>query len=86
MLRVLLIVALAVSLIALFLLCLGVVLKIEVLIIVAMFVLMLDIFLNVLALVIRPEENYSQFIERATAGTPLARPVLPAANLPRPRR
>ncbi|DBA13320.1 TPA_asm: ORFX protein [Primula vulgaris waikavirus] len=84
MLRVLLVISLAVNLLALFLICLGIVLKIEIIIIVGIFVIMLSIFLNVLALVTRPEESFSQFAERASTGTPLANIARPRANLPRP--
>uniref|UniRef100_A0AAT9JJ87 Small hydrophobic protein n=1 Tax=Asian lily-of-the-valley waikavirus TaxID=3115790 RepID=A0AAT9JJ87_9SECO len=83
--RVLLIIGLAVNMLSLFLGCLGMVLRLPVILLVGLFATMLNIFLSVLALVIKPEENYSQFIERATAGTPLARTVTPPVNLP-PRR
>ncbi|QMU95532.1 ORFX protein [Blackcurrant waikavirus A] len=84
--RALLIVALAVNMLSLFLVSLALVLKLPVLSIIGLFVIMLNIFLSVLALVIRPEEGFSQFTERALAGTPLARHVAPAVNFPPARR
>ncbi|DBA13311.1 TPA_asm: ORFX protein [Ligusticum chuanxiong waikavirus] len=80
--RVLLIIGLAVNMLALFLMCLGLVLRQQILLIVGLFVLMLNIFLSVLALVIRPEENFSQFRERVIDGTPLARVAVPRASIP----
>uniref|UniRef100_A0AAT9J7X0 Uncharacterized protein n=1 Tax=Gypsywort waikavirus TaxID=3115789 RepID=A0AAT9J7X0_9SECO len=84
MLRALLVVGLAVNMLALFLGCLGLILKLSVVLIVGIFVTMLSIFLSVLALVTQPEENFSQLVERVTAGTPLARNAVPRANLPQP--
>ncbi|DBA13317.1 TPA_asm: ORFX protein [Pedicularis rex waikavirus] len=84
MLRTLLVIGLAVNMLALFLGCLGLILKIAIIIIVGIFVTMLSIFLSVLALVTQPTEDFSQFVERVTAGTPLARSVERRANLPRP--
>uniref|UniRef100_A0AAT9JBB3 Uncharacterized protein n=1 Tax=Euphorbia ebracteolata waikavirus TaxID=3115786 RepID=A0AAT9JBB3_9SECO len=86
MLRALLVIGLSVNMLSLFLVSLGVVLKIVVLILTGIFVIMLSIFLNVLALVIRPEENLSQLVHRGVSGTPLARYAAPAANFPPPRR
>uniref|UniRef100_A0AAT9J7X1 Uncharacterized protein n=1 Tax=Gentiana straminea waikavirus TaxID=3115788 RepID=A0AAT9J7X1_9SECO len=80
--RALLIISLAVNMLALFLGCLGLILKIAILIIVGIFVTMLNIFLSVLALVTKPEESTSQFLERVATGTPLARHVEPRAPLP----
>nr|DBA13294.1 TPA_asm: ORFX protein [Ajuga reptans waikavirus] len=80
--RALLIIGLAVNMIALFLGCLGLILKLAVVLITGVFVTMLNIFLSVLALVSRPDEDFSQFRERAFAGTPLARHVERPAPLP----
>ncbi|DBA13333.1 TPA_asm: ORFX protein [Viola inconspicua waikavirus] len=84
--RVLLIVSLAVNMLALFLMALGMLLKLTVILIVGIFVIMLNIFLSVLALVIRPEEDFSHMAHRVTSGTPLARFAAQPVNLPPPRR
>ncbi|DBA13327.1 TPA_asm: ORFX protein [Thymus vulgaris waikavirus] len=80
--RTLLVVSLAVNMLALFLMALGLILKLKVVLVVAVFVIMLSIFLNVLALVTVGGENFSQFTERIAAGTPLARHAVQPAPLP----
>nr|DBA13296.1 TPA_asm: ORFX protein [Actaea racemosa waikavirus] len=80
MLRTMLVIGLAVNMLALFLGCLGLILKLSIIMIVGVFVTMLNIFLNVLALVITPEENFSQFTNRVIAGLSPA----PAAEPRRP--
>uniref|UniRef100_A0AAT9JBC2 Uncharacterized protein n=1 Tax=Sweet wormwood waikavirus TaxID=3115794 RepID=A0AAT9JBC2_9SECO len=81
--RILLIISLAINMCALFLGCMGLILKNVIIMIVGVFVVMLNIFLSVLALVIKPEENFSQFTERVSSGTPLARHAQPQPVLPR---
>ncbi|AYE54583.1 ORFX protein [Brassica napus RNA virus 1] len=80
--RVLLIASLAINMAALFMQVLGLLLKQPIILIVGICVIMLNIFLNVLALVTKPEEDFSQFLERASAGTPLARNAERRAPLP----
>ncbi|DBA13313.1 TPA_asm: ORFX protein [Mertensia paniculata waikavirus] len=80
--RALLVIGLSVNMLALFLGSLGLILRLQVVLIVGVFVTMLNIFLSVLALTTTPEENISQYLERATAGTPLARVAVRPAPLP----
>uniref|UniRef100_A0AAT9JAS0 Uncharacterized protein n=1 Tax=Eureka dunegrass waikavirus TaxID=3115787 RepID=A0AAT9JAS0_9SECO len=78
--RWLLVIGLAVSMISCFLQMLGLLMKQPVMLVIGICVTMLNIFLSVLALVTRPEEGFSDFLSRATAGTPLARGVMPPAR------
>ncbi|DBA13290.1 TPA_asm: ORFX protein [Anacyclus depressus waikavirus] len=84
--RPLLIIGLAVNMIALFLGCMGLILKSAIIMTVGVFVIMLNIFLSVLALVTKSEETFSQFTERVASGTPLARHAPRPAPLPRQGR